>query len=338
VNLKPNGSEIEVTEKNKAEFVRLMTKWKGKKDERRERSLFLSLLPSFSFPLFLALSLSLSLYLSCLTSLCAVEQYRSRISKNALPFLRGLYRYISAKDLSIFNEGELELLICGLPTINVADWKANTSYQVRSAISVSLFPPRLSLWLLLSLFLFHSLGSSSSLLLFASWLSVFLLGLYAIGSTDCVVLEGGVDAARRRESALAEICDLFLAVPRETFSIPLSSSSLLLSLSFSFSLSLSFSPSVCFVCSFSLLSLPLSPFFPAFFQSPILSHSVYRSVPVGGFAKLPNARFTIAKLYESDRLPSAGTEKGEKRRTGGKERDKTKFVVELTLCLPSDLF
>ena len=37
--------------------------------------------------------------------------------------------------ISIFNEQELELLISGLPDIDVEDWKANTNYQNYTATS-----------------------------------------------------------------------------------------------------------------------------------------------------------------------------------------------------------
>jgi len=44
-------------------------------------------------------------------------------------FLRGFYDIIPAELISIFNEQELELLISGLPDIDVDDWKANTEYH-----------------------------------------------------------------------------------------------------------------------------------------------------------------------------------------------------------------
>jgi hypothetical protein len=50
-------------------------------------------------------------------------------------FLEGIYGVIPQKMLSIFNHRELELMISGLPTIDVFDWKANTIYEYYSANS-----------------------------------------------------------------------------------------------------------------------------------------------------------------------------------------------------------
>ena len=44
-------------------------------------------------------------------------------------FLAGFHDIIPAELISIFNEQELELLISGLPEIDVDDWKANTEYH-----------------------------------------------------------------------------------------------------------------------------------------------------------------------------------------------------------------
>ncbi|KND94357.1 E3 ubiquitin-protein ligase TOM1-like protein [Tolypocladium ophioglossoides CBS 100239] len=44
-------------------------------------------------------------------------------------FLKGFHETIPAKLISIFNEQELELLISGLPAIDIDDWKSNTEYQ-----------------------------------------------------------------------------------------------------------------------------------------------------------------------------------------------------------------
>ncbi|KAM5504407.1 E3 ubiquitin-protein ligase tom1 [Microsporum canis] len=50
-------------------------------------------------------------------------------------FLRGFHDIIPADLISIFNEQELELLISGLPEIDVNDWKNNTEYHNYSASS-----------------------------------------------------------------------------------------------------------------------------------------------------------------------------------------------------------
>ncbi|KJZ80444.1 hypothetical protein HIM_00294 [Hirsutella minnesotensis 3608] len=44
-------------------------------------------------------------------------------------FLKGFHEIIPARLISIFNEQELELLISGLPDIDIDDWKSNTEYQ-----------------------------------------------------------------------------------------------------------------------------------------------------------------------------------------------------------------
>ena len=51
------------------------------------------------------------------------------IDKQIEAFLKGFRELIPHELISIFNEHELELLICGLPDIDVADLKANTDYR-----------------------------------------------------------------------------------------------------------------------------------------------------------------------------------------------------------------
>lgn len=43
-------------------------------------------------------------------------------------FLEGFYDIIPMRLISIFNEQELELLISGLPNVDIEDLKANTEY------------------------------------------------------------------------------------------------------------------------------------------------------------------------------------------------------------------
>ncbi|KAL1884389.1 hypothetical protein VTK73DRAFT_83 [Phialemonium thermophilum] len=50
-------------------------------------------------------------------------------------FLKGFHEIIPAELISIFNEQELELLISGLPDIDVDDWKSNTEYHNYTAAS-----------------------------------------------------------------------------------------------------------------------------------------------------------------------------------------------------------
>lgn len=51
-------------------------------------------------------------------------------------FLEGFYDIIPKRLISIFNEQELELLISGLPNIDIEDLKANTEYHKYQANSI----------------------------------------------------------------------------------------------------------------------------------------------------------------------------------------------------------
>ncbi|KYK61208.1 TOM1 protein [Drechmeria coniospora] len=53
----------------------------------------------------------------------------SSVKEQMENFLLGFHEIIPANLISIFNEQELELLISGLPDIDVDDWKSNTEYQ-----------------------------------------------------------------------------------------------------------------------------------------------------------------------------------------------------------------
>ena len=66
-----------------------------------------------------------------------VVEYRliGSVQKQLENFLKGFHDIIPAELVSIFTEQELELLISGLPDINVDDWKANTEYHNYSASS-----------------------------------------------------------------------------------------------------------------------------------------------------------------------------------------------------------
>lgn len=63
----------------------------------------------------------------------------SSIRSQIKSFLDGFYEVIPKELISIFNEQELELLICGLPTIDIDDLKANTEYHkyTESSMQVS---------------------------------------------------------------------------------------------------------------------------------------------------------------------------------------------------------
>lgn len=88
-DLIPNGRNVEVTNENKQEFVRLVVEFK------------------------------------LLTS----------VKEQMDNFLTGFHGIIPAELISIFNEQELELLISGVPDIDVNDWKSNTEYHQYTAAS-----------------------------------------------------------------------------------------------------------------------------------------------------------------------------------------------------------
>ena len=66
-----------------------------------------------------------------------VAEYRltGSVQEQLENFLKGFNDIIPAELISIFNEQELELLISGLPTVDIDDWKANTEYHNYSASS-----------------------------------------------------------------------------------------------------------------------------------------------------------------------------------------------------------
>ena len=50
------------------------------------------------------------------------------VEKQLNAMREGLFEMIDEDNICIFNEKELELLICGIPDINIDDWKNNTEY------------------------------------------------------------------------------------------------------------------------------------------------------------------------------------------------------------------
>uniref|UniRef100_A0A3Q3L4B7 E3 ubiquitin-protein ligase HUWE1 n=1 Tax=Mastacembelus armatus TaxID=205130 RepID=A0A3Q3L4B7_9TELE len=60
------------------------------------------------------------------------------IRKQLAAFLEGFYEIIPKRLISIFTEQELELLISGLPTIDIDDLKANTEYHKYQSSSIQL--------------------------------------------------------------------------------------------------------------------------------------------------------------------------------------------------------
>ena len=61
-----------------------------------------------------------------------VIQWRfvSRVQQQMDNFLAGFNELVPLNLIKIFDEGELELLLCGIGVIDVRDWKQNTVYKV----------------------------------------------------------------------------------------------------------------------------------------------------------------------------------------------------------------
>ncbi|XP_054722062.1 E3 ubiquitin-protein ligase NEDD4-like [Uloborus diversus] len=82
-DLKPNGSEIPVTQENKMEYINLVIQWR----------------------------------------------FVSRIEPQMNAFLEGFGEVVPMHLIKLFDENELELLMCGIGKIDVKDWKQNTVYK-----------------------------------------------------------------------------------------------------------------------------------------------------------------------------------------------------------------
>merc|ERR1712142_130415 len=91
-DLIPNGRNINVTDENKDEYMRLVCQMK----------------------------------------------MTGAIRKQLAAFLEGFYDIIPRRLIAIFNEQELELLLSGLPDINIDDLKANTEYHKYSVTSLQI--------------------------------------------------------------------------------------------------------------------------------------------------------------------------------------------------------
>ncbi|XP_065086077.1 E3 ubiquitin-protein ligase Nedd-4-like isoform X2 [Ochlerotatus camptorhynchus] len=81
--LKPNGADIEVTNDNKDEYIKLVIEWR----------------------------------------------FVARVKDQMQSFLEGFGQIVPLNLLKIFDENELELLMCGIQSIDVKDWKRNTLYK-----------------------------------------------------------------------------------------------------------------------------------------------------------------------------------------------------------------
>ncbi|XP_033020183.1 E3 ubiquitin-protein ligase NEDD4-like isoform X11 [Lacerta agilis] len=83
VDLKPNGSEITVTNENKREYIDLVIQWR----------------------------------------------FVNRVQKQMNAFLEGFTELLPTDLIKIFDENELELLMCGLGDVDVNDWRQHTIYK-----------------------------------------------------------------------------------------------------------------------------------------------------------------------------------------------------------------
>uniref|UniRef100_A0A182PSX1 HECT-type E3 ubiquitin transferase n=1 Tax=Anopheles epiroticus TaxID=199890 RepID=A0A182PSX1_9DIPT len=81
--LKPNGADLEVSNENKDEYIRLVIDWR----------------------------------------------FEARVKDQMQAFLEGVGSLVPMHLLKIFDENELELLMCGIQSIDVNDWKKNTMYK-----------------------------------------------------------------------------------------------------------------------------------------------------------------------------------------------------------------
>ena len=66
------------------------------------------------------------------------EKMTGAIKKQLNAFLEGFYEIIPKRLISIFNEQELELLISGLPNVDIDDLKANTEYHKYQSSSLQI--------------------------------------------------------------------------------------------------------------------------------------------------------------------------------------------------------
>ncbi|XP_060092109.1 E3 ubiquitin-protein ligase NEDD4-like isoform X9 [Heteronotia binoei] len=83
VDLKPNGSEVMVTNENKREYIDLVIQWR----------------------------------------------FVNRVQKQMNAFLEGFTELLPTDLIKIFDENELELLMCGLGDVDVNDWRQHTIYK-----------------------------------------------------------------------------------------------------------------------------------------------------------------------------------------------------------------
>ena len=107
VDLVENGRNIAVTEENKNEYVRLVIEYRLTGSVQKQLESFLKGKPG---------------------DYNLLRPVRTNVAL-------GFHDIVPPELISIFDEGELELLISGMPDVDVDDWKANTEYHNYNASS-----------------------------------------------------------------------------------------------------------------------------------------------------------------------------------------------------------
>jgi len=103
--LKPDGGKIPVTNANKDEYIGLVIQWRFVSRVQQQ-------VQQIIFIIFIG-------YLMKRLYILKMDY-----------FLAGFNELIPLNHIKIFDEGELELLMCGIGIIDVKDWKVNTVYKV----------------------------------------------------------------------------------------------------------------------------------------------------------------------------------------------------------------
>lgn len=132
-DLKPNGANILVTEENKKEYVHLVCQMKMTGDHLTLHSRSSSRVMGVDD---VQMGLLGTLCVTASVTVCSLGAIRKQLAA----FLEGFYEIIPKRLISIFTEQELELLISGLPTIDIDDLKANTEYHKYQSSSIQVLP------------------------------------------------------------------------------------------------------------------------------------------------------------------------------------------------------
>lgn len=98
-DLLKDGKDIPVTEENKAMYIDKVVQWRFIK--------------------------RVKVKIANLNCMCITFSVKAQMDS----FLSGFKEVVSLIDIRRFNEAELELLISGVGTINIKDWRDNTEYK-----------------------------------------------------------------------------------------------------------------------------------------------------------------------------------------------------------------